>query len=74
MRSSYSEMGRQHKRIGYELGYPRKLDTLAQSIAVNSVVTNRISELAKESICIQPKYCGLAGVQRRQQLEKIREC
>lgn len=46
MRSSYAKLGRVHKRIGYDLGYPRKLSTLQETIARNALVTEAIADLA----------------------------
>lgn len=47
MRKSYSTLSRAHKRIGYGLGYPRKLDRLQDATDVNAVVTNAIAHLAQ---------------------------
>ncbi|KAE9403341.1 N2227-domain-containing protein [Gymnopus androsaceus JB14] len=43
MRASYASVGRTHKRIGYEIGYTKKLDKLAELIEVNAKVTTGIS-------------------------------
>ncbi|KAJ4483650.1 N2227-domain-containing protein [Lentinula aciculospora] len=42
MRASYTSIGRAHKRIGYEIGYPKKLDKLAELIQANAKVTDGI--------------------------------
>ncbi|KAJ4496716.1 N2227-like protein-domain-containing protein [Lentinula lateritia] len=42
MRASYALIGRTHKRIGYELGYTKKLDRLAELIQVNAKATDDI--------------------------------
>jgi len=47
MRSSYSKLGRAHKRIGYALGYSAKLDLLRDAIGMNAKITNRIAGLAR---------------------------
>ncbi|KIK61063.1 hypothetical protein GYMLUDRAFT_43174 [Collybiopsis luxurians FD-317 M1] len=47
MRASYISIGRTHKRIGYEIGYPRKLDRLAEIIEVNSKITDQVAALMK---------------------------
>lgn len=50
MRASYSRLGRAHKRIGYELGYPRKLDQLAEATRVNAAVAGYVAQVAKEEL------------------------
>ncbi|KAF5365002.1 hypothetical protein D9757_011432 [Collybiopsis confluens] len=47
MRASYSSIGRTHKRIGYDIGYPRKLDRLAETIQVNARVTDGVAAVMK---------------------------
>ncbi|KAL5512571.1 hypothetical protein ACEPAG_3224 [Sanghuangporus baumii] len=46
MRQTYSRVNRVHKRIGYELGYPDKLERLARAIKQNSAVTRSIADFA----------------------------
>ncbi|KZT05414.1 N2227-domain-containing protein [Laetiporus sulphureus 93-53] len=48
MRASYAKLGRAHKRIGYELAYPRKLDRLQEAICTNALVAEGIVRLARE--------------------------
>ncbi|KAJ3978834.1 N2227-like protein-domain-containing protein [Lentinula detonsa] len=47
MRASYMSIGRTHKRIGYEIGYPKKLDKLAELIQVNAKVTDSIAAVMR---------------------------
>ena len=47
MQASYSTLGRKHKRLGYNIGYPTKLDRLKEVTHLNSEITKRISELAR---------------------------
>ncbi|KAL5531882.1 hypothetical protein ACEPAF_5445 [Sanghuangporus sanghuang] len=46
MRKAYSRVSRVHKRIGYELGYPDKLERLAQAIKQNYIVARSIAGFA----------------------------
>lgn len=48
MRTSYAAISRAHKRIGYELGYPSKLDNLSDAIHANAAVTRALAGLARE--------------------------
>ncbi|KAJ3730354.1 N2227-domain-containing protein [Lentinula raphanica] len=45
MRASYMSVGRTHKRIGYEIGYPKKLDKLSELIHLNSKITDGIASV-----------------------------
>jgi N2227-like protein len=58
MRKSYSTLSRAHKRIGYNLGYPRKLDRLQGATDVNSIVTNAIADLAKAEFDLENSTSG----------------
>ncbi|KAI0697442.1 N2227-domain-containing protein [Cytidiella melzeri] len=49
MRNSYGKLGRVHKRVGYELGYPRKLDKLKATFEANEKVTRGIGKCAREA-------------------------
>ncbi|OCH90566.1 N2227-domain-containing protein [Obba rivulosa] len=53
MRSAYSRLGRAHKRIGYDLGYTKKLRQLEESIRTNETVTQAIAELARDVLKIE---------------------
>jgi N2227-like protein len=61
MRKSYSTLSRAHKRIGYNIGYPRKLDRLQDATDVNAVVTNAIVELAQAELDAQLDERGASG-------------
>jgi hypothetical protein len=54
MRKSYATISRAHKRIGYNLGYPRKLERVQDATDVNSIVTNAVIELAKAEFDFKP--------------------
>ncbi|GJJ08527.1 hypothetical protein Clacol_002745 [Clathrus columnatus] len=45
MRYKYGTMSRFHKNIGGALGYPKKLDTLAETIEANALITTQISAM-----------------------------
>jgi hypothetical protein len=47
MRASYSTLGRAQKRIGYSLGYPKKLDRLQELTNVNGKIAQSICKLAE---------------------------
>ncbi len=47
MHKSYGRMSWAHRRIGYDLGYTKKLARLEQSIETNAVVADAIARLAK---------------------------
>lgn len=47
MHRSYGTLGRAHKRVGYSLGYPRKLENVQAAITVNRNITCGISNLAR---------------------------
>ena len=47
---SYSKISRKHKRLGYEIQYPMKLDQLKEVTRANAVLARSISEMvSKES-------------------------
>ena len=46
MRASYGTLGRAHKRIGYTIGYPSKLNQLQEVTEANAQVTDAIARLA----------------------------
>lgn len=48
MRASYGKLGRLHKRVGYDLDYPAKLNRLQEAITLNAKVTEGIVQLAQE--------------------------
>ncbi|KAJ7478650.1 N2227-like protein-domain-containing protein [Mycena galericulata] len=45
---SYGSISRAHKRLGYALGYPAKLDKLAQVTNANAKITDAIARLAEK--------------------------
>ncbi|KAI0692868.1 N2227-domain-containing protein [Cerioporus squamosus] len=47
MRKSYGRMSWAHRRIGYDLGYTKKLARLEESIGTNAVIADAIARLAK---------------------------
>lgn len=46
-RSSYATLGRAHKRLGYKIGYPAKLERLKHVTDLNATITDGIAELAQ---------------------------
>ena len=73
MQNSYSTMGRQHKRIGYDLGYTGKLNMLAGTIDANAIVARKISKMKEDSLVPSLKICISSSTQGSQQLERIRD-
>ncbi|KAI0663981.1 N2227-domain-containing protein [Cubamyces menziesii] len=69
MRSSYGRMSWAHRRIGYELGYTKKLARLEDAIGTNARVAEAIAALAREqfpdevqsSNLLQPDFTGDLG-------------
>ncbi|KAJ7744655.1 N2227-like protein-domain-containing protein [Mycena metata] len=49
---SYTSIDRAHKRLGYTLGYPAKLDRLAQVTHANAKITDAIAKLAEQEFDI----------------------
>ncbi|KAK0486514.1 N2227-like protein-domain-containing protein [Armillaria novae-zelandiae] len=45
-RAAYVTLGRKHKRIGYDIGYPAKLNALEKTIEANSKIADAIARLA----------------------------
>ena len=64
MRASYAFVGRAHKRIGYEIGYPTKLNTLHELTQVNAKITDGIAELAVPEVKAWPTNVGSADLAR----------
>ncbi|KAJ6631322.1 N2227-like protein [Mycena sp. CBHHK59/15] len=52
MQWSYASLGRSHKRLGYTLGYPEKLDRLAKVTDANAKITDGIARLAEREFDI----------------------
>ncbi|KAJ7286842.1 N2227-like protein-domain-containing protein [Mycena rebaudengoi] len=52
LRWSYASLGRSHKRLGYTLGYPEKLDKLAAVTMANAKITDGIARLAESDFDI----------------------
>ncbi|CAK5265407.1 unnamed protein product [Mycena citricolor] len=50
LRAAYASISRPHKRLGYTLGYPAKLDSLAQVTDANGRVTDAIARLAEDDL------------------------
>lgn len=46
MQKTYGRIGRAHKRLGYELGYPAKLRRLSETVDKNALVTSAIADAA----------------------------
>ncbi|KAK0196093.1 N2227-like protein-domain-containing protein [Armillaria mellea] len=44
--AAYVTLGRKHKRIGYDIGYPAKLNTLEKTIEANGKIADAIARLA----------------------------
>ncbi|KAK7057814.1 N2227 domain-containing protein [Favolaschia claudopus] len=50
--AAYSGVGRAHKRLGYTLGYPAKLNRLVEVTSANAKVTDAIARLAEQQFNI----------------------
>lgn len=75
MQSSYSRIGRTHKRVGCDLGYPAKLNRLQEAIVVNSKVTEGIAQHAQEQFPSRLSRTALEGqsVSVQADLPRVRE-
>lgn len=62
MRRSYESLPRVHKRIAYDLGYPRKLDKVQDATNVNAIITNAIEELARKEYAYDLTGSSLGGL------------
>ena len=71
MRTSYGRMSWAHRRIGYELGYTRKLTRLEASIATNALVSDAIARLAREQF--DEEEPGLFAPEITGDLGRVRE-
>ncbi|KAF8515345.1 N2227-like protein-domain-containing protein [Hysterangium stoloniferum] len=72
MRNIYATMNHRHKRIGYDLGYTRKLNMLAHTIEVNAAFTKKISKLTIPSSGIVPTL-QLTALEEQRCLERVRD-
>ncbi|KAJ7645998.1 N2227-like protein-domain-containing protein [Mycena polygramma] len=52
LQAAYASTSRAHKRLGYTLGYPAKLDKLAQATNANGRITDAIARLAEKQFDI----------------------
>ncbi|KAH9920952.1 N2227-domain-containing protein [Fomitopsis serialis] len=73
MRASYAKIGRAHKHIGYDLGYPAKLNRLQEAITVNTRVTESIAQLAKEQFSDRLSRVDWQGHDAHGDISRIRE-
>lgn len=65
MRRSYVRLGRAHKRIGYDLGYPAKLNRLEETTSSNAVVAQAIADLAhREFMSLDARDAGNGDLAR----------
>ncbi|KAH8110550.1 N2227-domain-containing protein [Phellopilus nigrolimitatus] len=70
MQKSYAKIGRSHKRVGYDLGYPAKLARLAELARTNARVMSGIARLALDAIGRDEKSLGYPSTD---DLRKVRE-
>ena len=68
MRHIYGSMTWKHKNIGYKLGYPSKLNRLAETIDSNAGLAQHISEMAGINASVP-----LSQQQKNRALEQMRE-
>ena len=73
MRGSYSRMGRLHKRIGYDVGYPGKLNMLAETINANALIARKISEMVDDNLIPSLKSRPSDVLNGHHQLGRIRD-
>lgn len=68
MRRSYARLGRVHKRMGYDLGYPAKLTALEHTTDANAHVAQAIADLAMSEFPALPDLRTAGG-----DLARVRE-
>ncbi|CDO74703.1 hypothetical protein BN946_scf184847.g11 [Trametes cinnabarina] len=73
MRASYKRLPWAHKRIGYDLGYTKKLRRLEESISTNALVTEAIVSLAREEFPEEVPQIGLLRPDLSGDLSRVRE-
>ncbi|KAI9062461.1 N2227-domain-containing protein [Trametes sanguinea] len=73
MRASYKRLPWAHKRIGYDLGYTRKLALLEESIHTNASVTEAIASLAREEFPEHFQDASLLSADVSGDLSRVRE-
>lgn len=74
LRASYSTLGRVHKRLGYSIGYTKKLDRLDEVIKVNTVVTKGIADLAKREFGDLPETLAVRDGDLGRVREALKHC
>ena len=62
MRRSYESLPRVHKRMAYDLGYPRKLDKVEDATDVNAIITDAIDDLARKEYTYVLGESSLGGL------------
>ena len=62
MRRSYESLLRVHKRMAYDLGYPRKLDKVQDSTNVNAIITHAIEDLTRQEYAYDLDEGSLGGL------------
>ncbi|KAH9855901.1 N2227-domain-containing protein [Lenzites betulinus] len=73
MRASYKKMSWAHRRIGYDLGYTKKLARLEDSIKTNTVVADAIASLAREEFPEEFQQSSLVGPEIVGDISRVRE-
>ncbi|KAF8885965.1 N2227-domain-containing protein [Infundibulicybe gibba] len=61
MQSSYSSINRAHKRLGFQIGYPAKLERLRAVTDLNTTVTEGIAGLAEDELHVGYEPGMVAG-------------
>ena len=70
---TYGKIGRMHKRIGYDIGYPAKLDRLAVVTRANAIVTRGIASQSENAMCKKSEFLFPRNTDN-DDLNKVREC
>lgn len=61
MQGSYARLGYRHKRVGYEVGYTRKLEEVRRCAEVNGVVAQGVVQLARSEFGLDAERGGEGG-------------
>ncbi|KXN85689.1 hypothetical protein AN958_10872 [Leucoagaricus sp. SymC.cos] len=70
MERSYSSVGRNHKHLGYKIGYPSKLNRLKEAVVTNTTITKRIAALAVQELAFDHDY---GSEVKQSDLSRVRE-
>lgn len=72
MRRSYGKLSRAHKKIGYDLGYTKKLNRLEEINKMNAVVAQAVARLARQEFSTELDQVPILST-KKGDLGRVRE-